>query len=231
MKKKYFTMIEVVIVVVVVGILATVGVPVYQNIIDKARADVCATNQQVLLGALDAFGHENYQLPASLSELRQKDIERAWAKVFEQKGAWRVKLAYFIVDFDQRGLVYAQGAWVSRYIGALEHLTCPSDPTPPPAGFSYGLNNVVIGMDYNAYLAYQAANPDVIIIGDCNAANFADIANLNMRHHVHKILATDNYAIGITPGDGLYAIEEDGDATAYTGTGGGKSKGKAKKKS
>jgi type II secretory pathway pseudopilin PulG len=64
--KKYFTLVDIVISLIILGILATLGLPLYNNAIENAKAKACEMNLKVLLGALEAYSLEReiiYLLP------------------------------------------------------------------------------------------------------------------------------------------------------------------------
>jgi len=193
-KKKNFTLIEILIVVIIAGILVTLGIPVYNNMIENANAKVCKTNLGVLLGALDAYGLENDQLPGSLGQLKNEHLQKGWAKVFEKENIWSLKLAYAIVDFNKRGLAYAQGAWVDRYLGDLKYFRCPSDNTPPPDGYSYGLEQSLAAMPY---ADYKALPEDTLVVADSDTSTFVGATE---RHRKYSVAGVSFYGLGVTKG-------------------------------
>lgn len=146
-KKKHFTLVELVIVVVIMGIVATLGVPTYQNAVEAGKARVCQTNLEVLLGALEIYILENDKLPATLGYLPKEYIERSWAKTTEEKGAWRLKLAYFIDNLRKGRFVYAQA--VPNYLAEAISLRCPADKNL--ATLSYRLVSGIGGMSRQNY--------------------------------------------------------------------------------
>jgi competence protein ComGC len=196
--KKYFTMVEIIITLIIILLLFTIGIPMYHNVVENAKAKACEVNLKVLLGALEAHAVENDQLPGSLSQLNKNDLQKAWAKVLDKEGWWRIKLVYFLIDFDKRGLAYAQSSWISRYVGALKYLTCPVDDTPPPAGFSYGLNSSLANISYNDY---QNLASDVLVIADCDKPTFASENDLAKRHLRYEVFHKQNFAIAIKKGE------------------------------
>lgn len=98
---------EIIIVAIVIGILAVVGVVMYDKMIEDAKAKACAANQDTILGALEIYVLENDQLPGSISQLNDTYIQRSFAKVMHRPGSWKTRLAMWLVKYDAKSLVYA----------------------------------------------------------------------------------------------------------------------------
>jgi len=202
MMRKNFSLIELVIAIIIFSILATFAIPIYNGLLERAKAEVCEGNLSTLLGALENYGLEEDQMPGSLSQLKKEHLEKGWAKTFKERGLWRTKLAYFLVDFDKKGLAYAQAGLAERYLGGV-NLACPS--YEPQGGdtcyHGYGLE---ASIDENmSYSAYKALDSDFIVIADSNSATFGS-GNATFpedRHEKHRILAAaENYALGVSKG-------------------------------
>jgi prepilin-type N-terminal cleavage/methylation domain-containing protein len=191
--KRSFTLVEILIAVIILGIILTFAVPTYYNILEKAKSKVCEQNLNVLAEAVEIYALENDSLPASLSQLRQDHLDKAWAKILD-KDSLKIKLAYYLVDLDKKGLAYAQTAWVERYVGKIKHLSCPSDQSPPPVGFSYGINGNLAGLSYNEYKVMS----DMDLVADCEQDVFYGEGDLTKRHREVSILGGDEYALTIT---------------------------------
>jgi len=202
--KKAFTLMELVIVVIVVGILATLGYPAYKNTIENANIKVCLANQETLKSALDIYVMENDEMPGGLSQLPSETIRRAYAQVMQQKGAWKIKLAYFIVGLRERGLAYAVTLSAVDFKKKLAHedwrlLTCPDDARSlterQATGGSYGLWKDIAGISSRDY---KALSDDTILIGDCNTSTFTDQTGtgLSRRHPRYGVLSSETKAYG-----------------------------------
>ncbi len=191
-RKRHFTLVELVIVVIIFGLLATFAIPGYLNVVERAKETVCENNSKVLLGAVNIYALENDQLPGTLGQLKQEHLEKSWAKYLEKEGSWKIKLAYFIVNFTKKGRAYAQTGWLERYVDDIKYFTCPADDTPPPEGHSYGINSGLGPITYNQY---KNLPNDTIIISDSESTTFPPAA---MRHKIHKpFVAPRQFAIGI----------------------------------
>jgi prepilin-type N-terminal cleavage/methylation domain-containing protein len=162
MRKKAFTLIEIMIALIIVGILATLGLPFFQNVLESSKEKVCDTNLEAIKKAVDIYVMEHDSVPGSISELKESDIEKAYASVFRGKDGWKKRLAYLIVEGPQWGLAYAQGY-------GLPHLRCPSNPNTATSAISYGLN---LGIANMASAQYKALNNNTVVVADSDATLF-----------------------------------------------------------
>jgi len=186
--KKNFTLTEIIIVVVIVGIVITFAIPSYKNIIEKSKTETCKINLRVLLTAVETYAIENDELPASLGQLPKENLEKSWAKILGKENPWKVKFIYWIVDLDKHGLAYAQTSWTKRYIGDLKYFTCPADKSPPPGGYSYGINPALAKMPF---WQYEQLPDGTTVIADCDAPVIGVLAK---RHKKYTITSTIKYA-------------------------------------
>jgi type II secretion system protein G len=73
--QKGFTLVELMVVVVIIGILSAIAVPVYNNVTEKAEASACKANIRTLEGALEAYKAVNDEYPDDLSDLETEYIK------------------------------------------------------------------------------------------------------------------------------------------------------------
>lgn len=215
MKKKAFTMMEILIVVVIIGILATLGFPAYQNVIEDSKATVCEANLEALNTGLEIYAMEHDQMPGDLSELSPEYIQKAYTRILQEKGAWKIKFAYYIVGWEQRGLAYA-GLLTDIAGGNIKLMTCPA---ALPGERSYGINSGLLNMSSQGY---QALSGDTLFIGDYTAPTFTSYAQLTERHKHYGILTVETYAQTIGK-DKKIKEKKSGNVTEKGNRGGGSS--------
>jgi len=84
--QKGFTLVELMVVVVIIGILSAIAVPVYNNVTEKAEASACKANIRTLEGALEAYKAVNNitgQVSGgadAIKELLVPDYIKEWPK-------------------------------------------------------------------------------------------------------------------------------------------------------
>lgn len=67
--QKGFTLMELMIVIVIIGVLAAIGVPAYNSYVAKAKKTVCFTNLRVLNTAAQMYKMEEGAAPADIAAL------------------------------------------------------------------------------------------------------------------------------------------------------------------
>ena len=172
---KGFTLIQVVLSVAVLLILSSIGVVSYQKILEMSREEVCATNQQALTNAVEAYVSSGYVIPAVLGDLKLEHLEKAYARVMEDAGWW-VKFSHFLVRSSMSNEAYAQFLTydnLKNYGAQKDFFRCPSDPN---GAVSYGINGNIAGKYW-----YEIGD-NVIIVGDCDSHVFTAQEQLKKRH-------------------------------------------------
>ncbi len=198
MRRKAFTIIEIMIVVVVVGIIATLVMPTYQTIVEKSRQKVCESNLNLLKAAMDVYVMEHDTMPASLSQIPQEYIIRAYNSL-KEKDKWGIKFAHFILRYEQAGFAWAEPFVKTIAQGNARLMSCPADSTPPETGgISYGVNSTLANMRYRDY---KNLSGDILLIGDCENATFTNIYDLSERHK--HVFARTDYAQAVNRSGGV----------------------------
>lgn len=180
-KKKGFTLVELLVVMSIIIILASIGMYAYQRGLAYAKETVCKTNLKVLEDAVERYLMENDAFPASLGQLKPEHLEKAYAKAMEDRG-WLKKLCFFLVKYDASEQAYAQFLTyenLKRYGLSERILHCPADIN---GGVSYGINSNIAGKKWSD------VDKDEIIVADCDYYTFATLDELAKRHN-HKALA------------------------------------------
>lgn len=187
MKKASFTLMEILVGLVILGILSTLGIFQYQNLMEEERAKACAVNLDTLQRALDIYVMEHDGTPQNLSEIPAEYLSRAYAQILQSKGAWRIKLAYFFVGWEEKGLAYAQTLSIKDDLakGNLQLISCPKDDSSPiktgGTGRSYALNSDLANKTAQYY---KDLPDDTVLIGDCedDTGLRGNLSNLAVRH-------------------------------------------------
>ncbi len=205
--KRGFTLMEIIIALIIVGVFATLSIASYSQFLETARQKVCETNLKVLELAVKAYAAKTDPSPATLSKLESQDIGNAYAKVMADNG-WVTKFSYIFVRLNTPRQAYAAVLTMSDLMNPdkmkergvnSEVFVCPSDHTGE--GISYGINAALIGNRWN-----EVAGNTVLIV-DCNSRTFADENDFDGRHAIS--LGTRRIAQAITIGEISQRYEKD----------------------
>ncbi len=200
---KGYTALQLIFTVAIILVLASISLLGYQKILEMSREKVCATNQQALTNAVEAYViSNNYVIPAVLGNLKLEDLETGYAQVMEKAG-WSTVFAHFIVRTSMSSEAYAQFLTydnLKNYGVSKDFFRCPSDSN---GGISYGINANIAGKPW------YKINDNVIIVGDSDSHTFSSQGGLRARHGSGKV------AIGVTK-QGTVARIESGSVTSDT---------------
>jgi prepilin-type N-terminal cleavage/methylation domain-containing protein len=193
---KGYTLIEVLIVVVIILVLSSIGIYLYQRGLAYAKETVCQTNLKALDSAVQLYAEENDALPASLGHLKLEHLEKGYAKAMEDRG-WLKKFSLLLVKLDASEQAYAEFLTYGNLKGygvteAIFH--CPADPN---GGVSYGINGHLAGKDW------MHVSRDQIVVGDSDKYVFHTVDELAKRH--------DHKALTITKIGEIVEADEEGD--------------------
>ena len=210
MKRKAFTLLEIIFTLIIMGIIATIAFPTYQNFVEDAHARVCETNLKALKTALDIYAIEHDTMPGALGALPQEYINKAYAQVMQRPDAWKTKLAYAFLEWRERGLAYADPNFLYTLTrGNIGLITCPSASSPPQDTGggnintpSYGISNLLRNMTSAEYRELLATNPAVVLIADSNGTVLGGIA----KRHLH-VFSRVPYGISVAR-DGTIVHED-----------------------
>ena len=185
-----FTLLETLMVLVIIGILATLSIAGYWQLLDNARQKVCETNLETLLTATEIYALEHDALPASLGHLHPSQVRRAYAKVMRKRGLVN-RLAYAFVKMNTPRIAYAQFLTnnnLSKYGAEAKVFICPSDQSSE--GISYGINGHI------ATCSWDVIPSETPIVGACDNHVFWNGGDIEFRHI--RALGTEQVGIVIT---------------------------------
>ncbi len=192
-----FTLLELVIVLIIIGIFSTLGVAWYGKFLDDSRASLCQANLEALKAALDVYAMEHDSLPADLSKLPPETIERAYAQILKD-GGLRLQLAYLADLMDQRQYAYAADFLKNVAGGNVSVTICPVRKLQG-GGISYGLNVALQSISYLDYQLLPALTP---LVADANGSTFSAtalgvITGSVDRHPLYGSNATGSRALAV----------------------------------
>jgi len=197
-----FTLIEIMVVIIIIGILTLVGVPMYRNVVEKGKAQICAANLEALKSAFEIYLAEHNVVPGTLSELSTEEIEKAYARFMRTKGV-AARWVAFLEGLRERNFAFAS---LIKELGKgnTRLLRCPADTRKDQTIISYGINSKLAGMTKEAYEELPATT---VIIADSNSVTFfestgsSDSSAGSMRHrYFNPLKPTDTYANAVTKG-------------------------------
>ncbi|MDD4940572.1 MAG: prepilin-type N-terminal cleavage/methylation domain-containing protein [Candidatus Omnitrophica bacterium] len=198
-----FTLIEVMVAVVVLGILVMVGIPSYRNFVEMGRTRMCADNLGALKAAFDIYIAEHNVVPGTLSELSPEEVSRAYARIRTMRSKdLSVRWVSFIDTWQARSYAYAVSLIEQLGKGNTKLLTCPSDARK--GKISYGINNAVAGLTRDEYMALPA---NTVVIADSDTKVFSGGTGTStaessgsQRHKSYQGLQTVTFANAVTKG-------------------------------
>lgn len=179
MKKKGFTLVEILTALVVLAVLVSISVAAYQKTVQFNEDKICKENQKVLKTAIDIYTMENNALPATLSLISPQQIYLAYQKVTNGRSKTNSLLAR-LADFLKAKTAIA-GDLGKYYGNNPKVLKCPSDKSS--SSESYTMNTSVFSSK-DAYT--NSANANTAVIYDAD-------------NYHERTLSSQTYQIGITP--------------------------------
>ena len=188
MKKKAFTLVEIMIALIIVSVVVSLSIVTFQKTIEANNDKICRQNLKMLQGAIEIYTLENNALPTTLSRLTPEQIHLAYKKVIGKPKENRLA-GYFnnLIGikplFADLGKYYGNDPKVRR---------CPADKTTATGESSYILNPVFTSKDF------LENHPDTMLLSDTNL------------FHKKDIFSGETYRIGISPAGEYGTINQGG---------------------
>lgn len=199
MQRKSFTLIEILVALIVLSILASFSVAVYQKTIDANNERICQQNLKVLQAAIDIYTVENDILPAALSQLTPRQIYLASSRVIGKRKESFLSIAFRKMFSTEAALADTEGEkFKHNYLKDNIKVFCdPADTGCNPSNIT-SCTASGCGSSYNINL--NTADPAIFDLTKKRlnlTSNAALIQDSSPTRHGHGSSA---HALGITPG-------------------------------
>jgi prepilin-type N-terminal cleavage/methylation domain-containing protein len=107
---KGFTLVELILVLALIGILATMSVPLYNNYTDKAKNAAAISDIGVLSNEITAFSLDhNYAKPLNLGEIGRDKLHDPWKRNYEYRSIGVLKDEYGVLLNGNSFDVFSKG--------------------------------------------------------------------------------------------------------------------------
>lgn len=189
MKKKAFTLVEIMIALIIVSVLVSLSIITFQKTIEANNDKICRQNLKVLQGAIEIYTIENNALPATLSRLTPEQIHLAYEKVIGKPKENRLA-GYFN---NLIGIRPAIAQSLGKYYGNDPKVRrCPADKATAIGDSSYIRNPAFTSKsDLENY-------PNTVLVSDKDF------------YHKKDIFSGETYQIGISPNGKYGTKDQDG---------------------
>ena len=110
-----FTLIELMVVIAIVGLLASIGIPVYSNSIEKAKITKAIGDIYVLEKEIIAYASSNDRYPGSLTDINRGKLKDPWGNSYRYtnieavKGLGKLRKDRFLVPLNSDFDLYSAG--------------------------------------------------------------------------------------------------------------------------
>lgn len=201
MKRKSFTLIEILAALIILSIIASVSVALYQKTVDTNNERICAENLKVLQAAIDIYTVENDALPAELAQLTPRQIYLAYSRVTGERKENILSAAFRKMFSTEPALAAGETEgqlFKRRYLSGNMKVFCdPADKACNPSAITSCTTNGC-GSSYSVNLDTSNAS-----IFDNNkkrlnsTSNATLVQDSSLTRHGRGASA---HALGITPG-------------------------------
>ena len=132
-RRRNFTLIEIMIVVVIIGMIASLAVPRLMGNLEKAKVETTKSNLSTLKTAVRSFKMDIGEYPASLEELLRTNGSEKWDGPYLEmkslpKDGWDMDFVYTLTDDNFGFDIQSYGAdKTSGGTGVNKDLSCWGD--------------------------------------------------------------------------------------------------------
>lgn len=162
MKKKAFTLVEVLVAVIIIAVLAALSITTFQKTVQTHNDKLCQENLKVLQGAIEIYTLENNALPVILSQLTDEQINLAYSKVIGTRKDNKL-LAIF-----------------KNVLGTKSALAIP--PPLPEKYFGYNRKVLICPLDRSGDAVSYEVNPAITDLGNSDTEGQALVADKLLNH-------------------------------------------------
>lgn len=196
MRRKSFTLIEILVGLIIISILASLSIASYRKTVETNNERICTENLKVLQKAIDIYTLENDSLPATLAQLTPQQIYLAYSQVVGQAKENHLLCAL-------RNILGIKPAWAQSqslagyYAGNRNIFRCPADTAAaPPAAGGCSVNTTSPFTCSSYSFNLTSATYDPITNRLIKGSTTALVSDYTARHR----RAANLYKLGITPG-------------------------------
>lgn len=193
MKRKSFTLIEILVGLIIFSILAALSIASYRKTIETNNERICTENLKVLQKAIDVYTLENDSLPATLAQLSAQQIYFA-----HSQAAGETKENHFIAALRNiLGIKPALAQSLSGYYAGNRNIfRCPNDISLAPGAGGCSVNTTSLFTCSSYTFNFTAATIDATTKRLLKSNNSALVSDSSPRHKK----GTGLIRLGITPG-------------------------------
>jgi general secretion pathway protein G len=113
-----FTLLELIVVIAIIGILATIGVPMYYNFLEKARLTKVITEMKMLEREISLWETDHGSLPDSLEQIGRGELRDPWGNPYQYlnfstikgEGKGKMRKDHMLVPINDTFDLYSMGA-------------------------------------------------------------------------------------------------------------------------
>ena len=199
MKRKSFTLIEILVALIVLSILASLSVAAYQKTVDANNERICGENLKVLQAAIDIYTVENDALPAALAQLTPRYIYLASSRVIDERKENFLSVAFRKMFSTEPALAQTETEgqlFKRRYLSGNIKVFCdPADKGCNPST----ITSCTTASCGTSYTINYVLNSTFTEVGGKQSLKKDSLAPL-VRDSILTRHGKGTYGLGITPG-------------------------------